>query len=199
MTVALVPPAHSDELQISFPENHVLLLTLNRPKSLNAMTPQMSDDLGRALDWFENEPSLWYCLVLDAGCTSSHFFHRRVVIVTGAGRIFCAGADLKALVRFHSVELSPVAHRDASPSGRWNKNQQAGSSKEQEGLEGDPYGFGSISRRQSNKPFIAAVNGGAFGGGTEIVLNCDIVVASHDAKFALPEVKRGVVAAQGGE
>ncbi|XP_006453873.1 hypothetical protein AGABI2DRAFT_189220 [Agaricus bisporus var. bisporus H97] len=158
MTVALVPPAHSDELQISFPENHVLLLTLNRPKSLNAMTPQMSDDLGRVLDWFENEPSLW------------------VVIVTGAGRIFCAGADLKA----------------------WNKNQQAGSSKEQEGLEGDPYGFGSISRRQSNKPFIAAVNGGAFGGGTEIVLNCDIVVASHDAKFALPEVKRGVVAAQGG-
>lgn len=119
--------------------------------------------------------------------------------MTGAGRIFCAGADLKALVRFHSVELSPVAHRDASPSGRWNKNQQAGSSKEQEGLEGDPYGFGSISRRQSNKPFIAAVNGGAFGGGTEIVLNCDIVVASHDAKFALPEVKRGVVAAQGGE
>lgn len=46
---------------------------------------------------------------------------------------------------------------------------------------------------------IAAVNGGAHGGGTEIVLNCDIIVASEDAKFALPEVKRGVVAVQGGQ
>jgi enoyl-CoA hydratase/carnithine racemase len=59
-------------------------------------------------------------------------------------------------------------------------------------------GFGSISRRLSNKPIIAAVNGGAYGGGVEIILNCDIVIASDNAKFALPEVKRGVVAAQGG-
>lgn len=60
------------------------------------------------------------------------------------------------------------------------------------------HGFGSISRRQSNKPIIAAVNGGAYGGGLEMVLNCDIVVATEGAKFALPEVKRGVVAIQGG-
>lgn len=46
---------------------------------------------------------------------------------------------------------------------------------------------------------IAAVNGSAYGGGVEIILNCDIVVASEDAVFALPEVKRGVLAAQGGE
>lgn len=45
---------------------------------------------------------------------------------------------------------------------------------------------------------IAAVNGGAYGGGVEIVLNCDLVIASERAEFALPEVKRGVVAAQGG-
>lgn len=62
------------------------------------------------------------------------------------------------------------------------------------------YGFGSISRRQSKKPIIAAVNGGgAYGGGTEMVLNCDYVVAGDQAKFALPEVKRGVIAVQGGE
>ena len=48
------------------------------------------------------------------------------------------------------------------------------------------------------KPMVAAVVGGAYGGGMEILLNCDIVVASEDAKFALPEVKRGVVAVQGG-
>lgn len=48
------------------------------------------------------------------------------------------------------------------------------------------------------KPIIAAVVGGAYGGGVEMILNCDIVIASEDAKFTLPEVKRGVVAIQGG-
>ena len=60
-------------------------------------------------------------------------------------------------------------------------------------------GFGSLSRRVMSKPIIAAVNGIAFGGGMEMILNCDLVIASDDAVFALPEVKRGVVAAQGGE
>lgn len=46
---------------------------------------------------------------------------------------------------------------------------------------------------------IAAVNGSAYGGGVEMILNCDMVIASEDAVFALPEVKRGVLAAQGGE
>jgi enoyl-CoA hydratase/carnithine racemase len=55
-----------------------------------------------------------------------------------------------------------------------------------------------LSRLQCSKPIIAAVNGGAYGGGVEMVLNCDFVVAGEDAKFALPEVKRGVVAIQGG-
>jgi enoyl-CoA hydratase/carnithine racemase len=70
---------------------------------------------------------------------------------------------------------------------------------EQERVAANMHGFGSISRRHtSSKPMIAAVNGGAYGGGVEMVLNCDIVIASQDAKFALPEVKRGVVAIQGG-
>lgn len=61
------------------------------------------------------------------------------------------------------------------------------------------HGFGSVSRRHTlNKPIIAAVNGGAFGGGVEMVLNCDLVIAEQNAKFALPEVKRGVIAAAGG-
>lgn len=63
----------------------------------------------------------------------------------------------------------------------------------------DKHGFAGISRRStSGKPIIAAVHGGAYGGGTELVLNCDLVVASDDAVFALPEVKRGVVAVAGG-
>lgn len=72
-------------------------------------------------------------------------------------------------------------------------------SSEQEGVASSPHGFGSISRRHiSSKPIIAAVNGIAHGGGVEMILNCDIVIASEDAKFALPEVKRGVLAIQGG-
>ncbi|KAJ3775362.1 enoyl-CoA hydratase/carnithine racemase [Lentinula raphanica] len=151
-------PPHSEQLLVSFPAEHVLMLTLNRPKSRNAMTPQLQRDLEHVLDWFVEEPELW------------------VIIVTGAGKIFCAGADL--------IE--------------WNKDQQSGKSEEQERVVSNRHGFGSISRRQLVKPIIAAVNGGAHGGGTEMVLNCDIVVASQDAKFALPEVKRGVVAADGG-
>ncbi|KAJ3550613.1 hypothetical protein NM688_g5032 [Phlebia brevispora] len=153
-------PAHSNEIQVSFPIEHAMLLTFNRPKSLNAMTPTMGDDIDRVLTWFDNEPSLW------------------VVIITGAGRVFCAGADLHA----------------------WNKRANSDKTAESElqDLRDNFNGFGSISRRSSSsKPMIAAVNGGAYGGGTEMLLNCDIVVAAEDAVIATPEVKRGVVAVAG--
>ncbi|KAI0081175.1 enoyl-CoA hydratase/carnithine racemase [Panus rudis PR-1116 ss-1] len=153
------PPQHSEEILVSFPREHVLLLTFNRPKSLNAMTPTMESDIQRIFEWFDNEPSLW------------------VVVITGTGRIFCAGADLKA----------------------WNQRSNQGVTDDREYLINDVNGFGSLSRRSSTaKPIIAAVNGGAYGGGVEIVLNCDLVIAGEDAVFALPEVKRGVVAVQGG-
>lgn len=61
----------------------------------------------------------------------------------------------------------------------------------------NPSGFGGLSRRRGKKPVIAAVNGIAHGGGCEMVANCDIVLASPSAVFALPEVKRGVVAIAG--
>lgn len=70
---------------------------------------------------------------------------------------------------------------------------------EQESVASSLHGFAAISRRHTScKPIIAAVNGSAYGGGVELVLNCDMVIASEDAVFALPEVKRGVLAAQGG-
>lgn len=53
------PPAHSDELKVAFPQDHVMLLTLNRPKALNAVSPTMKGDIERVLDWFDSEPSLW--------------------------------------------------------------------------------------------------------------------------------------------
>ncbi|KAL0955424.1 hypothetical protein HGRIS_001670 [Hohenbuehelia grisea] len=155
----LSPPRTSEQIKVSFPAEHVLLITFSRPKSLNAMGAQMTRDMRDVLNWFDAEPSLW------------------VIIVTGTGRAFCAGADLKA----------------------WNDEQQSGDSSEQERSATDIYGFGAISRRvSSGKPIIAAVNGLAMGGGVEMLTNCDIVVASEEAKFALPEVKRGVVAVAGG-
>ncbi|RDX51920.1 enoyl-CoA hydratase/carnithine racemase [Lentinus brumalis] len=159
-TGTLRPPAHSEEVKVSFPRDHVMLLTFNRPKSLNAVTPTMTTDIKNILDWFDNEPSLW------------------IVVLTGEGRIFCAGADLIA----------------------WNKRQASGGAEaDQQDIIRNTDGFASLSRRSTtSKPIIAAVNGGAYGGGMEIILNCDLVIASEDAKLALPEVRRGVVAIQGG-
>lgn len=56
----LTAPKTSEEVLLSFPAEHILLLTLNRPKSLNAMTPTMQSDIQTVLDWVDNEPSIWY-------------------------------------------------------------------------------------------------------------------------------------------
>lgn len=92
-----------------------------------------------------------------------------VGIITGTGPVFSAGADLKA-----------VASGEASA------------------LQTTRGGFAGIARRERTKPIIAAVNGPAYAGGCEIALACDLVVASTEAKFGIPEVKRSLVAAAGG-
>jgi crotonobetainyl-CoA hydratase len=93
------------------------------------------------------------------------------VVITGAGdKSFCAGADLKAISRREN--LFHPQHPE--------------------------WGFAGYVRHFIDKPTIAAVNGAAFGGGTELALASDLVVAQESAKFGLPEVKRGLVAAAGG-
>ena len=95
----------------------------------------------------------------------------RAVVITGAGdKSFCAGADLKAIARRENLY-----HPD---HGEW--------------------GFAGYVHHFIDKPTIAAVNGAAFGGGTEIAMASDLVVATESAKFGLPEVKRGLIAAAGG-
>jgi crotonobetainyl-CoA hydratase len=95
------------------------------------------------------------------------------VIVTGAGdKAFCAGADLKAISRGES--LAPADPARAA------------------------WGFAGYVTHHISKPTIAAVNGFALGGGTEISLASDLVVAADTASFGLPEVKRGIYAAAGG-
>ena len=95
--------------------------------------------------WFDNEPNL------------------TVAILTGSGRAFCAGADLK----------------EGAPSAKGSSPKQA----QQQ----------TLTRRVGRKPVIAAVNGLAHGGGFEMVVNCDLVVASAGAEFCFPEVKRGLI------
>ncbi|KAF2790335.1 ClpP/crotonase [Melanomma pulvis-pyrius CBS 109.77] len=101
----------------------------------------------------------------------------RVAIITGAGKkAFCAGQDLIELgkIRSKQVNLKPAEMRHPLS------------------------GFGGVSRRMGKKPIIAAVNGFALGGGFEIVLGCDMVVASPTATFGLPEALRGIYAGAGG-
>jgi enoyl-CoA hydratase len=93
----------------------------------------------------------------------------RAVVVTGRGEVFSAGADLKV-----------VAQGKANDIARGKG------------------GFAGLTTRDFSKPIIAAVNGPALAGGFEIVLSCDLVVAAETARFGIPEVKRGLMAAAGG-
>jgi enoyl-CoA hydratase len=92
-----------------------------------------------------------------------------VGIITGVPPVFCAGADLKEI----------------------NSGNAAG-------LQTKRGGFAGIVQREREKPVIAAVDGPALAGGTEITLACDLIVASRSATFGIPEVKRSLVAGAGG-
>ncbi len=103
----------------------------------------------------------------------------QVVILTGAGeRIFCAGMDLRAFSE----------NRNESPE------EGSGGADAAQAAPAPKYGLNNLNP----KPVIAAVNGAAVGGGFELVLSCDLVVAADTARFGLPEVKRGLLAAGGG-
>lgn len=130
---------------------HIALLTLNRPEARNAISPEVSQAMAGLLDAIEADDDL------------------RAVVLTGAGDVFSAGADLKVVAEGRGLEI-------ARGKG----------------------GFAGIVNRDFPKPVIAAVNGPALAGGFEIVLSCDLVVAADTARFGIPEVKRGLMAAAGG-
>ena len=128
----------------------VAVITLNRPEARNADSGELAQALEGAIDKLEADDDVW------------------VGILAGNGPVFCAGADLKAVV-----------------SGKANLGTSRG-------------GFGGFVTLERTKPVIAAVEGPAVAGGCELVLACDLVVASSDAAFGLPEVKRSLVAMAGG-
>lgn len=165
MALTTQPPPVKDSI-ISYPTPEILLIKLNRPKDLNCINTQGHYELDALYRWFDAEPSL------------------RCAILTGEGRAFCAGADLK--------EWNSANNGTPSPS-----DGNANLSREAKERSMPSSGFGALSRRNGKKPVICAVNGICFGGGCEMIINADLVVAESQAQFGLPEVKIGVVALAG--
>jgi enoyl-CoA hydratase len=131
--------------------DRVALITLNRPKALNALNAQLIDELNHALDGFERDPGI--------GC----------IVLTGSSKAFAAGADIKEM-----AELTyPQIYMDDLF------------------VESD-----RVAARR--KPIIAAVAGFALGGGCELALMCDFILAGDNARFGQPEINLGVLPGMGG-
>jgi len=128
------------------------LITLNRPKQLNALNDALMDELGAALKTFDADAGV--------GC----------IVITGSEKAFAAGADISAMAKLTLTET---------------------------------YGGDFITRnwetiRSVRKPVIGAVAGFALGGGCELAMMCDFIIAADTAKFGQPEIKLGVIPGAGG-
>ena len=134
-------------------DDGIAIVSLNRPEALNAINGEIIAGLKETAVYLEEAK--------DVG----------VVIITGEGRAFCAGADIKGIRESTPVELRSGARAIVAA------------------IES----FGGIS-----KPVIAAVNGLALGGGCELALGCDFIIASDKARFGVPEIKIGTLPAAGG-
>jgi enoyl-CoA hydratase len=131
---------------------HVGIVTLNRPKALNALSSGLIRDLGLALDAFEADDSV------------------RAIVITGNEKAFAAGADIK--------EMSSKSFVDA--------------------YVGDFITKGWESVTACRKPIVAAVAGYALGGGCELAMMCDFIIAAETARFGQPEITLGVIPGAGG-
>lgn len=141
-------------VELSHPEPHITQLTLNRPEVLNALTYELVDELHRALD----------AVHADHDC--------RVVIITGAGRGFCAGLDLKGFGTIPGTE----------DQGR----PQQGMAVQQFIAKLVPH------MRATRQPIISAINGAAAGGGFAIALASDVRICAESAKFGTAFVRLGI-------
>ncbi len=128
------------------------VITLNRPKALNALNDQLMNELGEALRAFDADESI--------GC----------IILTGSEKAFAAGADIGAMARYSFAD----AYKGDYITRNWEQI------------------------RQIRKPVIAAVAGYALGGGCELAMMCDFIIAADNAKFGQPEIKLGVIPGAGG-
>jgi len=128
------------------------VITLNRPKQLNALNSQLMVELGQALKAFDADPAI--------GC----------MVITGSEKSFAAGADIGAMASYSFADV----YRDDYITRDWE------------------------TIRSIRKPVIAAVSGFALGGGCELAMMCDFIIAADNAKFGQPEIKLGVIPGAGG-
>ena len=128
------------------------VVTLNRPKQLNALNDQLMDELGAALKAFDADESV--------GC----------MVLTGSEKAFAAGADIGAMASYGFADV----------------------------YKGDYITRNWEQIRQIRKPVIAAVSGFALGGGCELAMMCDFVIAAENARFGQPEIKLGIIPGAGG-
>ena len=131
---------------------NVGLITLNRPKALNALSAALVREMGTALDAFEADANI------------------RCIVITGSEKAFAAGADIKEMVGFDYME---AYLRDFITVG-WERVTTC------------------------RKPVIAAVAGYALGGGCELAMMCDFIIAADTAKFGQPEITLGTIPGAGG-
>tara|TARA_R110000868_G_scaffold216276_4_gene466386 strand:- start:1472 stop:2248 length:777 start_codon:yes stop_codon:yes gene_type:complete len=131
---------------------NVGLITLNRPKTLNALAEGLVRDLGAALDVYDDDPNI------------------RTIVLTGSEKAFAAGADISEMVGFDYMD---AFLKDFITVG-WQRVTKC------------------------RKPVIAAVAGYALGGGCELAMMCDMIIAADTAKFGQPEINLGTIPGSGG-
>jgi enoyl-CoA hydratase len=141
----------SYEFILTEKRGRVGLVTLNRPKAMNALNHQLVTELMDALEAFDNDDNVG------------------AMVVTGNEKAFAAGADIKEMADKTAQQMMD--------------NDLVG-------------GFGRMMKIR--KPVIAAVSGYALGGGCEVAMSCDMIVASETAKFGQPEITIGVIPGAGG-
>ena len=141
-----------ETIEVRTEAEKVGIITLNRPKALNALNDQLMNELGDALRAFEADEKI--------GC----------IILTGSEKAFAAGADIGAMAKYSFAD----AYKGDYITRNWEQI------------------------RNIRKPVIAAVAGYALGGGCELAMMCDFIIAADNAKFGQPEIKLGVIPGAGG-
>ena len=139
-------------IEVRVEADKVGIITLNRPKQLNALNDQLMNELGQALQAFDADERI--------GC----------MIITGSERAFAAGADIGAMAKYSFAD----AYKGDYITRNWEKVKTC------------------------RKPVIAAVAGYALGGGCELAMSCDFIIAADSAQFGQPEVKLGILPGAGG-